>query len=185
MSAENERTVFQTEPEKWPHWLTDAEMQKVIRAAKEGENAKRDTLLTAAVLYLGLTPEEAAGIRYCTANGDAIENRNIYNRALLHIPNEYRRMINEALGEQDSFYLLDRLTDCAAADAAEAIAQVFDRAGLPKKNAAIRLRRTAARLHYLKGWTPERELFNWFSDIDSIPDENKTFYYREKTDKDE
>ena len=177
------KEIYQREPHLWPRWLSEEEQERLIKAAAQGENARRDSIIIAAMLYLGMSPEDAVMVRYCTANGDAVENR--HWKAFLHIPNEYRRMIRGAIGEAVTVQLTERLTDCRQKDAEAVVNQVFSRAGLVTDNSVMRLQRTAARLHYVNGWTWEGDIKRWFPDIDYIPGRNKVLYYRTKTDEEE
>ena len=174
------KEIYQREPHLWPRWLSEEEQEKLIQAAAEGENARRDSIIIAAMLYLGMSAEDAVMVRYCTANGDAVENR--HWKAFLHIPNEYRRMIRGAIGEAVTVQLAERLTDCRQKDAEAVVNQVFSRAGLVTDNCVMRLQRTAARLHYVNGWTWEGDIERWFPDIEYIPECNRVLYYRTKTD---
>lgn len=164
------------------NWLNAAEIEKIIEAAKAGDNARRDMILLANCLYLGLDGKAAAGVRYCTACGDAIENRT--RGAFLHIPNEYRRIIADAAARSSApFQLKDRLTDCEPEAAEGVIASVFERAGLSTFNCIERVRRTAARLHYVNQWTREEEIARYFPEVaEAAPPESGALYYREKTD---
>jgi len=177
------RETYKKDPMYWPMWLSDAEQERIIKAAEAGENARRDTVIIAGMLYLGLTEKEAAAIRYCTANGDAIERKG--GAAFLHIPNAYRRIIYGAMGELETIPLTEKLITCTQKEAEEAAAEVLSRAGISAEVGALRLRRTAARLHYLNSWTWEGDILKWFSDIEYIPEEHKVLYYREKTDAEE
>ena len=177
------KETYQKAPMYWPWWLSDEEQERIIKAAEAGEDARRDTVIIAGMLYLGLTAKEAAAIRYCTANGDAIERKG--GAAFLHIPNAYRRIIYSAMGELDTIPLTDRLITCTQKDAEAAAEAVLSRAGIAAEVGLLRLRRTAARLHYVNGWTWEGDILKWFSDIEYIPEEHKVLYYREKTDAEE
>lgn len=177
------KEIYQQEPRLWPRWLSDEEQERVLRAAAEGENAGRDSIIIAAMMYLGMGAEDATMIRYCTVNGDAVEDRN--GRAFLHIPRQYRQVIREAIGEAVTIRLTDRLTDCSKKEAESLAIQVFSRAGIVTDNCLLRLQRTAARLHYVNGWTWEGDIKRWFRDMEYIEDRNKVLYYRTKTDEEE
>lgn len=175
--------IYQDAVIGWPLWLSDDEQKRIIKAASEGENPKRDIIIIAGMLLLGLSAKEAAGLRYCTVNGDAIEKKG--GAAFLHIPNTYRRMIYKAVGELETIPLTDKLLTCTQKEAEEAAAAVLSRAGFAADVAILRMRRTAARLHYLNGWTWEGDIKRWFSDIGYIPEENRELYYREQTEAEE
>ena len=177
------KETYQKAPMYWPWWFSDEEQERIIKAAAAGDNARRDVIIIAGMLFLGLSAKEAAAIRYCTANGDAIERKG--GAAFLHIPNAYRRMIYKAMGEIDTIPLTDRLISCTQKEAEEAAEGVLSRAGIAAEIGLLRLRRTAARLHYVNGWTWEGDILKWFSDIEYIPEEHKVLYYREKTDAEE
>lgn len=177
------KETYQKDIMYWPVWLSDAEQERIIKAAAAGEDARRDTVIIAGMLYLGLTAKEAAAIRYCTANGDAIERKG--GAAFLHIPNAYRRLIYGAMGELDTIPLTDKLITCTQKEAEAAAEGVLSRAGIAAEVGLLRLRRTAARLHYVNGWTWEGDILKWFSDIEYIPEEHKVLFYREKTDAEE
>lgn len=163
-------------------WLNGAEINKLFDAAQAGENPRRDMIILAAVLYLGLDIKDAVKVRYCTACGDAIENRK--RGAFLHIPNEYRRIVSEAAA--GGFQLKDRLTDSTPEEAEEAINTTFSRAGLVNVNTVNQLRRTAARLHYVNMWTREEELKRYFPEVaEARPEENGVLFYREQTEAEE
>lgn len=165
-------------------WLKAAEIEKVIEAAKAGEDPRRDMILLANCLYLGMDGKAAVNVRYCSACGDAIENRT--RGAFLHIPNEYRRIIAEAARSSAPFQLKDRLTDTEPEAAESVIASVFARAGLDTVNGIERLRRTAARLHYVNQWTREEEIARYFPEVaEAAPPENGVLYYRTQTDAEE
>lgn len=175
----NGKEIYKKEPMYWPMWLSDEEQAQIITAAEEGENARRDIIIIAGMMFLGLSAKEAAAIRYCTVNGDAIERKG--GAAFLHIPNAYRRMIYKAIGDISTVPLADRVISCTQKEAEEAAEAVLSRAGFAAEVAALRMRRTAARLHYMNGWTWEGDILRWFRDIESIPEGNKVLYYREET----
>lgn len=139
----------------WPAWLSMEEINR-IRDAARGD--LEGSVVVAGCLYLGLSPVSAARIRTGRAYGDAVENRT--NKAFLHIPIEYRRMIErEGITRRAGN---DRLIDSTEEQAQQAINRVFCKAGIDTENAADRLRRTAARLHYYNHWTPKEQIERWF-----------------------
>lgn len=177
-----EREIYKERPEAWPKWLSEEEQERLIQAAREGENAKRDTLLLAGMMYLGLDAGEAAGIQYCRACGDALENER--RKAFRHIPGEYRRLVYEMMEKGKPLRLSDTFIDCTKATAEKAIKELFDRAGI-SGNALQRLKRTAARLHYSRNWTREEYILRWFPEVGEIAPENKVLFFREKTEAEE
>lgn len=174
------KETYQKAPIYWPYWLTEEEQERIVKAAAESDSAKRDTIIIAGMLYLGLTAKEAATIRYCTANGDAIEREG--GGAFLHIPNAYRRKIYGAMGNIDTIPLTERLIKCTQKEAEEAAERIITRSGFAAEIGKLRIRRTAARLHYINGWTWEGDIRQWFTEINFIrPKQNRVLYYREKT----
>lgn len=174
------KEMYSRAPHIWPKWLDEAEREQLLQAAKSGVEAERDTLIIAAMLYLGLSAVEASKVRFCTACGDAIEDRK--RGAFLHIPNEYRKIVAETIGKKENIWLKDRLTECTQKDAENAVKQVFQRAGLEVEYCFMRLKRTAAHLHYINEWTWSGDIERWFYEIGFIKDYNKSLYYMDVLD---
>lgn len=152
--------------------FTDREINQLKNAAISGDNSRRDIVLLFNMLYLGLDAKEAAGVCYCTAFGDAIENRQ--KMAFLHIPIEYRRMIQDLTREAGNIRLKDRLTDCGEEEAENAVKQILARAGISINEYTEKAKRTAARLHYQNAWTHEDYIKRYFSDIKNVIPEEST-----------
>lgn len=169
------KEMYSRAPGEWPRWLDETEQERLLKAARSGENAERDTLIIAAMLYLGLSAVEASKIRFCTACGDAIEDRK--RGAFLHIPNEYRKIIAETVGKKENIWVKDRLTECTEKDAENAVKQAFQRAGIEVEYCFMRLKRTSAHLHYSNEWTWSGDIERWFYEIGFIKDSEKSLYY--------
>ena len=159
-----------TRPEEWPRPLAEEERKAVLSAA---DAAGRDAFcVVAAMLYMGLRPNEAADIPFRRAVGDAIE----INGRFLHIPAEYKNAVLRKF-EGVPFLLNQRLTDYRETDAAAAAVAAFDAAGLDTAGAWLRLRRTAAQLHYMYRWTRAEDIERWFSETRRMNGYLKEVYY--------
>jgi len=169
------KEIYSGRPDLWPRWLDEAEQGRLLEAAKSGAEAKRDTLIIAAMMYLGLSAAEASKVCFCTACGDAIEDRK--RGAFLHIPNDYRKIVAEMVEDGEIIRLKDRLIDCTQKDAENAVKQVFQRAGMAVEYCFMRLKRTAAHLHYINNWTWCGDIERWFYEIGFIKSCNKALYY--------
>jgi integrase len=176
------RDAYEGPRETWPRVLTEREREAVLQAAREGEDAERSLLIVAAMMYLGLPVLEAAKVRYCTACGDAVED--VKRKAFLHVPPEYRRILLEVIEGRGQVYMGEQLITCTQKEAENAVKSAFERAGIPKEFCFMRLRRTAAWMHYENQWTPGPYIERWFKEIDYIKDKQQQYFYREKTDDD-
>lgn len=176
------RDAYKGPRERWPRVLTEQERKAVLQAAREGEDAERALLIVAAMLYLGLPVLEAAKVRYCTACGDAVED--MTRKAFLHVPPEYRRILLEVIEGRSGTRMADQMITCTQKEAENAVKGAFVRAGLSPEFCFMRLRRTAAWLHYENQWTPGPYIERWFKEIDNIKDTQRQYFYREKTEDD-
>lgn len=163
----------------WPKWMEREEINAIMEAAKAGDNTERDIFILAAMVYLGVNIEKAVNIQFCTACGDAIED--IKRQAFLHIPNEYRYIISEAIEKKRKIKLYERLTNSTVEEAEEGIKMIFSRAGISTDHYLMRLSRTAARLHYVNRWTNEENIKAWFEEIDYIEEKIKELFYKTMT----
>ena len=168
-----EKKALHSYIDTWPAWLSMDERERIKRAV---QGDRTGAAITAACLYLGLSPESAAKMTTGRAYGDALENRT--QKAFLHIPDEYRRMIDPPEGKAEGANT--KITTCPADQAGAVIERVFIRAGIDPENAAQRLRRTAAMLHFSEKWTPKAQIEKWFAaDMKQArPGEPGAAYYR-------
>lgn len=176
------RDAYKGPRETWPRVLTEREREAVLQAAREGEDAERSLLIIAAMLYLGLSVLEAAKVRYCTACGDAVED--VKRKAFLHVPPEYRRILLEVIEGRGGVCMADQVITCTQKEAENAVKGAFIRAGLSPEFCFMRLRRTAAWMHYENQWTPGPYIERWFKETEYIRETQREYFYREKTEED-
>lgn len=168
-----EEKTIKSYMDAWPAWLSKREIEKITEAVKGDRDG---AAIVAACLYLGMKPEQAAGMTTGRAYGDALQNRT--KKAFLRIPDEYRRMIEPPEERPDGEKT--RIAACKREQAGAVIERVFIRAGLSLAFAAERLRRTAAALHFMHEWTPTEQIELWFADEikQARPGEPGAAYYR-------
>lgn len=169
------KEIYSNMPGKWPRVLQEEERKRLFEAAKCGEESEKNILLLASMLYLGLSVDEVIKIRFCTVCGDAIENRK--RGAFLHIPNEYRKMVFEIVKNRENIQLKERLIECTKKEAENLIIHIFIRAGIDTEFCFMRIKRTAAHLHYINGWTWSGNIERWFFEMGFIKSIDKSAYY--------
>ena len=108
----------------------------------------------------------------------------VKRKAFLHIPAEYRRLLQEVIDGHGLVHMADQLIICTHKEAENAVKGAFGRAGLSTEFCFMRLRRTAAWMHYQNQWTPGPYIERWFKEIDYIKDTQRQYFYREKTEDD-
>ena len=171
------KEMYSRSPGEWPRWLDETDQERLLKAARSGADAERDTLIIATMMYLGLSAREASKISVNTVFEDAIEDRK--RGAFLHIPNEYKKIVLEIVKKKENFSFDDRLIQCTMKDAESAVTQAFQRAGIDIQHCFMRLKRTAAHLHYNNEWTPIDYIERWFYEIGFIKNFEISLYYRD------
>lgn len=157
-------------PLEWPRPLKTTERTAVLNAAKK---AGRDAHITvAAMLYLGARPLDVVTMAVYNALGDAIK----MGHGFLAVPWEFKTIVdNEIYGL--GIHYDERVTENTEQEAMEEMEAAFDAAGLDTDGAWLRLRRTAAILHYVYGWTKEDYIKDCFTETYRMPGRLKDVYY--------
>lgn len=157
-------------PEQWPRPLTDAEQAAILTASAD---AGKDAHITvAAMLYIGARPLDVVNMPVYAALGDAIK----MGKGFIAVPWKFKSIVIEYLHGTDTKYG-ERVTENTEREAAAAAVAAFDAAGLDTSGAWLRLRRTAAILHHVNGWTKDSYIEDCFTEIDRMSGVFKDVYY--------
>ena len=159
-----------TDSKEWAKALTDAEWMAIWQAAARlGEET---FVIIAAMLYTGATPQEAARMRVYEAMGEAVKR----GRGYLPIPQVFRRIIAERMKRENLGYDW-YITSITGPRAEAAVIAVFEKAGIDTDKAWLRLRRTAACIHYAGFGTKAKDIEACFSELSRIRAYLKEGYY--------